>query len=61
MEGSESVQQLMLNTLDREGVIADTGALRLNGSPVDQQTVLGVLKRLAAHEVRCMSLFGAEG
>lgn len=49
---SEGVQRLILETLDRESIIEDTTKLNLHGqSTLDQQMVLGVLKRLAAHEV----------
>lgn len=48
---TEALQQLILSTLDAQGSIPDTTALRLDETAVDQQTVLGVLKRLEAHEV----------
>lgn len=48
---AEALQQLILTTLDVHGSIPDTTALLLDGTAVDQQTVLGVLKRLEVHEV----------
>lgn len=48
---TEALQQLILTRLDVHGSIPDTTALLLDGTAVDQQTVLGVLKRLEAHEV----------
>ena len=55
METSERLQQEILTRLDQSDAEAglDTRTLGLgDGEPVDQQSVLGVLKRLAAHEVR---------
>lgn len=52
---SEAIQQLILATLDQEGTIDDTTCLKLDGQLMDQQLVLGVLKRLAAHEVVTLS------
>lgn len=48
---AEALQQLILATLDTQTHIPDTTALCLDGTTVDQQAVLGVLKRLKAHEV----------
>lgn len=52
MEVVEALQQRILSTLDRDGEIEDTTVFSdATGEGVDQQTVLGVLKRLEAHEV----------
>ncbi len=49
---SDVIQQMILNNLDENGTISDSRTLRdPNGHPLDQQTILGVLKRLEAHEV----------
>lgn len=50
-EASESVQQLILETLERQGSISNTNTLCIGGKIIDQQLVLGILKRLAGHEV----------
>ena len=48
---AETLQHLILTTLDTQGSIPDTTALCVDGAGVDQQAVLGVLKRLEVHEV----------
>lgn len=45
---SESLQKLILETIDRDGSISDTRAF---GTAYDQQQILGVLKRLEVHQV----------
>lgn len=53
---SDSLQTLILTTLDKDGSIADTRSLQADDATViDQQAILGVLKRLATHEVSCIS------
>jgi hypothetical protein len=51
MDQPEAIQQLILNVLDQHP-IEDTNVLKLDGHSLDQQLVLGVLKRLESHEVR---------
>lgn len=47
----DDIQRLILETLAGQGCIEASDALRLQENPLDPQAVLGVLKRLAAHEV----------
>lgn len=47
----EALQRAILETLDRESTIEDSRAIRLNDEAVEQQVVLGVLKRLEVHQV----------
>lgn len=52
MDLGETLQQIILNTLDKDGSIQDTRNIQVEGeSSIDQQVILGVLKRLTAHEV----------
>ncbi|PJF19210.1 Phenylalanine-tRNA ligase, alpha subunit [Paramicrosporidium saccamoebae] len=48
---NDTIQNLILVSLDRDGKIENTSDLRVDGKPVDQQLVLGVLKRLDTHEM----------
>lgn len=50
MDVTERLQQCILTKLDLENTIHDTSVLSATEA-VDQQTVLGVLKRLEAHQV----------
>lgn len=47
----EALQRVILETLDRESTIEDSREIRLNAEAVEQQVVLGVLKRLEVHQV----------
>jgi hypothetical protein len=49
---SSQLQDLVLTTVDKAGSIPDTKGLKLNGEPVDQLTVLGVLNALQSREVQ---------
>lgn len=52
----DTLQTLILTSLDKDGSIADTRSLKANdGTVIDQQAILGVLKRLASHEVSCIN------
>src|SRR5690242_12260381 len=51
MVSSENLQQLVLEHLRNENPIADSSLLKLGGNSVDSQDLLGVLKRLASHEM----------
>jgi len=52
----ETIQHHILKTLDASGTIANTSSLiDKAGTKIDQQLILGVLKRLASHEVHCPS------
>lgn len=66
---AENLQQLILDTLDKEGTIKDTRTLTIPGhsepaaSPESQITILGALNSLLSREVRRVSsyiAFGAE-
>jgi phenylalanyl-tRNA synthetase alpha chain len=48
---NDTIQNLILVSLDQDGKIESTADLRVDGKPVDQQLVLGVLKRLDTHEM----------
>ena len=48
-DSMEIIQKLVLETLEKESIIADTRAL---GTEFTQQQVLGVLMRLESHQVR---------
>ncbi|KAI9146547.1 hypothetical protein BKA69DRAFT_1171634 [Paraphysoderma sedebokerense] len=47
----DALQQLILETLDKQGSIKDTAALTLEGKPVDQLAILGVLNSLMSREM----------
>ena len=47
-----SLQDTVLQTIDREGIIPDSGLLKLeNGDSIDQLALLGVLNGLQSREV----------
>jgi len=48
----EALQRVILETLERESVLEDSRTIRLNSEAVDQQLILGVLKRLEVHQVQ---------
>ncbi len=51
-QGSEVIQKLILKQIDRDGYIPDTRTLKSDkGEIFEGQAVLGVLRRLAGHEV----------
>ncbi|KAJ3295210.1 hypothetical protein HDU79_009650 [Rhizoclosmatium sp. JEL0117] len=55
-----AIQDLILTTIDAHGAIEDTAALRINGQPVDQLQVIGVLNSLTAREVVSFTILEAE-
>lgn len=51
MATAEKLQELVLQRLDKDGSIANTAGLTLDGKPVDQLALLGVLNSLLSKEV----------
>ena len=48
---NQELQEMILQTLDAEGTIADTSKLVLHSQPVDQQVAQAVLTSLASRHV----------
>lgn len=47
----EIIQKVVLETLEKDSIIADTRVLSAEGVEFNQQQVLGVLMRLESHQV----------
>ncbi|KAI9336323.1 tRNA synthetases class II core domain (F)-domain-containing protein [Obelidium mucronatum] len=56
----DSIQDLILQTLDAEGSISDTAALTLNAQAIDQLAILGVLNALTSREVVAFTILEVE-
>jgi hypothetical protein len=58
---SEDIQSQILNDLDNKGEIANSLEYKVNGASMDQQVLLGVLKRLSMYDVRTRGKLNADG
>ncbi|KAJ3068841.1 hypothetical protein HDU98_008048 [Podochytrium sp. JEL0797] len=56
----DSLQTLILETLDLQASIPDTQTLLLNDAPIDQLSILGVLNALTSREVVAFSILDVE-